>query len=99
MCAHKGARPLVAALLIIQTSPPARLAFSEFAHPLAYQQLTAEPCHPQQDHTLARPATILRGRKPAVGIIDALNMTVPGYYAHLSSLKGGEPQKIPQYAL
>jgi hypothetical protein len=26
-------------------------------------------------------------------------MTVPGYYAHLSSLKGGEPQKIPQYAL
>ncbi len=42
---------------------------------------------------------ILRGRKPRVGVIDALNMTVPGYYAHLSSMKGGETVKVPQYAL
>jgi predicted dehydrogenase len=42
---------------------------------------------------------ILRGRKPAVDVIDALNMTVPGYYAHLSATKGGENIKIPQYSL
>jgi len=42
---------------------------------------------------------ILRGRTPAVDVIDALNMTVPGYYAHLSAMKGGETMKIPQYAL
>ncbi len=42
---------------------------------------------------------ILRGRKPAVDVIDALNMTVPGYYAHLSALKDGETLKIPQYSL
>lgn len=41
---------------------------------------------------------ILRGRKPAVDVIDALNMTVPGYYAHLSALKDGETFTIPQYA-
>lgn len=42
---------------------------------------------------------ILRGRKPAVDVIDALNMTVPGYYAHLSALKDGENVKIPQFTL
>lgn len=42
---------------------------------------------------------ILRGRKPAVDVIDALNMTVPGYYAHLSAVKDGETLKIPQYSL
>lgn len=42
---------------------------------------------------------ILRGRKPCVDVIDALNMTVPGYYAHLSAMKGGETMKIPQYTL
>jgi predicted dehydrogenase len=42
---------------------------------------------------------ILRGRKPRVDVIDALNMTVPGYYAHLSSMKDGETIKIPQYSL
>jgi predicted dehydrogenase len=42
---------------------------------------------------------ILRGRQPAVGVIDALNMTVPGYYAHLSAMKGGETMKVPHYAL
>ena len=42
---------------------------------------------------------ILRNRKPRVDVIDALNMTVPGYYAHLSSMKDGETMKIPQYAL
>jgi predicted dehydrogenase len=40
---------------------------------------------------------ILRGRKPAVDVIDALNMTVPGYHAHLSAMKDGETMKIPQY--
>ncbi len=43
--------------------------------------------------------SILRKRQPRVGIIDALNMTVPGYYAHLSSMKDGESLKIPQYSL
>lgn len=42
---------------------------------------------------------IIRQRKPAVDVIDALNMTVPGYYAHLSAMKDGETMKIPQYAL
>ncbi len=42
---------------------------------------------------------ILRGRKPRVDVIDALNMTVPGYFAHLSSMKDGETMKIPQYSL
>lgn len=42
---------------------------------------------------------ILRGRKPAVDVIDALNMTAPGYYAHLSAMKDGETMKIPQYSL
>lgn len=42
---------------------------------------------------------ILRGRRPAVDVIDALNMTVPGYYAHLSAMKDGETVKIPQYSL
>jgi predicted dehydrogenase len=42
---------------------------------------------------------ILRGRPPAVGVVDALNMTVPGYYAHLSALKDGELRKIPQFTL
>jgi len=42
---------------------------------------------------------ILRRRKPAVDVIDALNMTVPGYYAHLSAEKNGETMKVPQYSL
>jgi predicted dehydrogenase len=42
---------------------------------------------------------ILRSRKPAVDVIDALNMTVPGYYAHLSAAKNGENMKVPQYSL
>ncbi len=42
---------------------------------------------------------ILRDRKPAVDVIDALNMTVPGYYAHLSAMKDGETLRIPQYSL
>lgn len=42
---------------------------------------------------------ILRGRKPAVDVTDALNMTVPGYYAHLSAKKDGETMKIPQFSL
>ena len=33
---------------------------------------------------------IVRVRKPAVNVIDALNMTTPGYYAHLSAMKDGE---------
>lgn len=42
---------------------------------------------------------ILRGRKPAVDVIAALNMTTPGYYAHLSAMKDGETLKVPQYTL
>lgn len=43
--------------------------------------------------------SILRGRQARVGVIDALNMTTPGYYAHLSAMKDGETIKIPQYSL
>ena len=42
---------------------------------------------------------ILKDREPRVGICDALNMTVPGYYAHLSATRDGETLKIPQYTL
>ncbi|MDO4585013.1 MAG: Gfo/Idh/MocA family oxidoreductase [Planctomycetia bacterium] len=42
--------------------------------------------------------SILRNRKPCVDIYDALNMTVPGYYAHLSAMKDGETLKIPQFS-
>ena len=42
---------------------------------------------------------ILTGRKPVVDLIAALNMTVPGYYAHLSATKGGETMNIPQYRM
>lgn len=41
---------------------------------------------------------IITGSKPAVGVIDALNMTIPGYYAHISATKDGETLKIPQYS-
>jgi len=34
-----------------------------------------------------------------VDVIDALSMTVPVYYAHLSSMKDGETMKITQYSL
>lgn len=42
---------------------------------------------------------ILKDGETRVGIIDALNMTVPGYYAHLSATRDGETLKIPQYSL
>lgn len=41
--------------------------------------------------------SILRSRQPACGILDALNMTVPGWYAHESAMKDGETLKIPQF--
>ena len=42
---------------------------------------------------------ILKDQEPRTGIIDALNMTMPGYYAHLSAMKDGEPLKIPSFTL
>jgi len=42
---------------------------------------------------------ILRGRKPWVDVVQALNMTVAGIVAHQSALKDGELLKIPQYVL
>ena len=47
--------------------------------------------------TLSTPFCAAANR--AVDVIDALNMTVPGYYAHLSAMKDGETLKIPQYSL
>lgn len=41
---------------------------------------------------------ILKDQPTRVGIADALNMTMPGYYAHLSVLKDGETLKVPHYA-
>jgi predicted dehydrogenase len=40
---------------------------------------------------------LVHGRSPAVGIDEALNMTVPGIVAHQSSLRGGERLPIPAY--
>jgi predicted dehydrogenase len=40
---------------------------------------------------------LIHDRPPAVGINEALNMTVPGIIAHQSSLKGGQQMKIPQF--
>ena len=40
---------------------------------------------------------ILLKRQPCVNAACALNTTVPGIYAHLSALKGGETLKIPHY--
>ena len=41
--------------------------------------------------------SILRKRQPLVDIRMALNLTVPGYFAHQSALKDGELMKIPQF--
>lgn len=40
---------------------------------------------------------ILRGKRAKVDIGDALNMSVPGYYAHLSAQKDGETLKFAHY--
>ncbi|MDO5309180.1 MAG: Gfo/Idh/MocA family oxidoreductase [Planctomycetia bacterium] len=42
---------------------------------------------------------ILKDQDTRVGIIDALNMTIPGYYAHLSATRDGETIKLPVYEL
>ena len=41
--------------------------------------------------------SILQDRKPAVDIVQALNMTVCGIVAHQSALKDGERLPVPQY--
>lgn len=43
--------------------------------------------------------SILEKRKPLVGVVEALNMTVGGIVAHKSAMKGGKLLKIPQYKL
>jgi predicted dehydrogenase len=43
-------------------------------------------------------AAILEGREPLVGIVAALNMTVPGIVAHRSALKDGETLAIPHFS-
>lgn len=40
---------------------------------------------------------LLNGRRPAIDVVTALNLTVPGIVAHQSALKGGERLSIPQY--
>jgi len=40
---------------------------------------------------------LVRGRKPAIDVYEALAYTVPGIIAHQSALKGGEVLKIPQF--
>ena len=42
---------------------------------------------------------VLKDQPTRVGIVDALNMTVMGYYAHLSATRDGETLKVPQYSL
>lgn len=41
---------------------------------------------------------ILEDREPMIGIIPALDLTVPGIIAHQSALKDGETLKIPRYS-
>lgn len=41
--------------------------------------------------------SVLRQRKPAVDIFEAVACTAPGIVAHQSALKGGELLKIPQF--
>ena len=43
-------------------------------------------------------AILLKGR-PCVDAATALNTTVPGIYAHMSAMKGGETLKIPVYKI
>lgn len=38
---------------------------------------------------------VLRGRKPAVDVHEAVAYTLPGIIAHRSALKGGEQMKVP----
>jgi predicted dehydrogenase len=38
---------------------------------------------------------VLRGRKPAVDVHEAVAYTLPGIIAHQSALKGGEQMKVP----
>ncbi len=40
---------------------------------------------------------VLKQRKPAVNIYEAVAYTAPGIVAHQSALKGGEQMKIPQF--
>jgi hypothetical protein len=39
---------------------------------------------------------VLRKRKPAVDIHEAVAYTLPGIIAHQSALRGGEQMKVPQ---
>lgn len=41
--------------------------------------------------------SVLKQRKPAVNIYEAIAYTAPGIVAHQSALKGGESLKIPQF--
>ena len=44
-------------------------------------------------------AILVPGHKVCVDVATALNTTVPGIYAHLSALKGGETLKVPSFSL
>jgi len=41
--------------------------------------------------------SLVKRRRPAIDIYEALAETVPGIVAHRSALKGGELMKVPQY--
>ena len=41
---------------------------------------------------------LVKGHKPCVDAVTALNTTVAGIYAHMSAMKGGETLKIPSFA-
>jgi len=41
--------------------------------------------------------SLVKRRKPAIDIYEALAQTVPGIIAHQSALKGGELMKVPQF--
>jgi len=41
--------------------------------------------------------SLIKGRKPAINIYEAVAYTAPGIVAHESSMKGGEGMKIPSF--
>ena len=43
-------------------------------------------------------AILIKGHRPCVDVVTALNTTIAGVYAHLSALKGGETLKVPAVA-
>jgi predicted dehydrogenase len=67
-------------------------------------EMLPKPLRHKSDHDGAHPFlthefvdAVLRNRRPAIDVYEALAYTVPGIIAHQSALRGGELLKIPQF--